>query len=368
MLALTIANVKMLARNRQAAFWALFFPLLLVLVFGLIDVRGVGSGSLYVVDQADTAESQGLVETLSAVEMLDLEPGPYSEAEARRRVDDGDLDYLVIIPRGFAQTESDSPAAVTLLYQSRNEERNQLVDGLVRSQVADAQEGIPQAPLAQLVISEVMQVSDVDYFDHVLMGLIGLGVMANSIISIAVRVSTYRNQAILKRLLVTPLPIWKYFFGEVTAHLAVAAVQVAIIMLVGVFVFGANVHGNVAWIFLIALLGSLVFLNIGFILSAWANSPGGGLGNGQRHSSADDVLCGHLLLHRQPALGAALRCGSPAADADAGRLAGGGHRQRPVVGRLAPVGNPWSVDLIHGGRSRQGLQVRLTWTCCGSPG
>lgn len=284
MLALTIANVKMLARNRQAAFWALFFPLLLVLVFGLIDVRGVGSGSLYVVDQAENAPSQQLQESLAAVELLELESGPYSEAEARRRVDEGDLDYLVIIPPGFGQTESqgqsESPAAAMLLYQSRNEERNQLVDGLVRSQVADAQEGLPQAPLSQQVISEVIQVSDVDYFDHVLMGLIGLGVMANSIISIAVRVSTYRNQAILKRLLVTPLPIWKYFVGEVAAHLAVAAVQVAIIMLVGVFVFGANIHGNVAWIFLIALLGSLVFLNIGFILSAWANTPAAASGMG----------------------------------------------------------------------------------------
>ncbi len=280
MLALTIANVKMLARNRQAAFWALFFPLLLVLVFGLIDVRGVGSGSLYVVDQAGAAESRRLAESLAAVELLELESGPYSEAEARQRVDDGDLDYLVVIPRGFAQAERESPAAVALIYQSRNAERNQLVDGVVRSRVAEAREGLPQAPLSQLVNSEVIQVPDVDYFDHVLMGLIGLGVMANSIISIAVRVSTYRNQAILKRLLVTPLPIWKYFVGEVAAHLAVAAVQVAIIMLVGVFVFGANIHGNVAWIFLIALLGSLVFLNIGFILSAWANSPAAASGMG----------------------------------------------------------------------------------------
>ncbi len=280
MLALTIANLKMLARNRQAAFWALFFPLLLVLVFGLIDVRGVGSGSLYVVDQAENEASQRLAESLSSVELLEWESGPYSQAEARRRVDDGDLDYLVIIPSGFAQAESESPAAVTLLYQSRNEERNELVDGVVRSRVADALDGLPQAPLSQLVISDVTQVSEVDYFDQVLMGLIGLGVMANSIISIAVRVSNYRNQAILKRLLVTPLPIWKYFFGEVTAHLAVAAVQVAIIMLVGVFVFGANIHGNVAWIFLIALLGSLVFLNIGFILSAWANTPAAASGMG----------------------------------------------------------------------------------------
>jgi hypothetical protein len=38
MLAFTIANLKMMVRSRQATFWALFFPLLLVVVFGLLDL------------------------------------------------------------------------------------------------------------------------------------------------------------------------------------------------------------------------------------------------------------------------------------------------------------------------------------------
>ena len=284
MLALTIANLKMLARNRQAAFWALFFPLLLVVVFGIIDIKGVGSGSLAIVDLANDAKSESLRERLAAVEFLELKSGFDAEDQARLKVAEGDLDYLVIIPQGFAQsgTEAEPPSVsgVTLLYQSRNGQRNQLVDGLVRSLVAETHNGDLPLPLPQLVDSEVIQVPEVDYFDQVLMGLIGLGIMTNSIISIAVRVSTYRNQDILKRLLVTPLPIWKYFAGEITAHLMLAAVQVAIILLVGVYVFGANIHGNVVWLFLIALLGSTVFLNIGFILSAWAQSPAAASGMG----------------------------------------------------------------------------------------
>ena len=284
MLALTIANLKMLARNRQAAFWVLFFPLLLVVVFGLIDIKGVGPGSLAIVDQANDAQSEILQVKLAAVELLELEPDFDTEDQARLKVAEGDLDYLVVIPQGFGQSgtqaEPSPPPGVRLVYQSKNGQRNQLVDGLIRSLVAETQDGDLPLPLSQLVVSEVIQVAEVDYFDQVLMGLIGLGIMTNSIISIAVRVSTYRNQAILKRLLVTPLPIWKYFAGEVTAHLALAAVQVAIILLVGVFVFGADIHGNVVWIFLIALLGSMVFLNIGFILSAWAQSPAAASGMG----------------------------------------------------------------------------------------
>ena len=152
--------------------------------------------------------------------------------------------------------------------------------GWVRNLVAETQPPGQVAPPSLLVTTEVRKVPEVDYFDEVLMGLIGFGIMTNSIISIAVRVSTYRNQSILKRLLVTPLPIWKYFAGEISAHLVLAAVQVGIILLVGVFVFGASIHGNAAWIFLIALLGTLVFLNIGFILSAWARNPAAASGMG----------------------------------------------------------------------------------------
>ena len=85
----------------------------------------------------------------------------------------------------------------------------------------------------------------------------------------------------LKRLLVTPLLVRRYFASEVLAHLVLAMVQAAIILATGVFVFGGNVYGNIFWIFLIAALATVIFLNIGFIISAWVNTPAAasGLGN-----------------------------------------------------------------------------------------
>ena len=284
MLAFTIANLKMMARNRQATFWALFFPLLLVVVFGLLDIDSIGAANLAVVDQSRTDASRQLLDKLRGIEILGLEEDINDVLPSRQRVIEGDLDYLLIIPEGFGepgdQLRNPALVPVTLVYNTRDRRRNQLVEGLIRSLAAEVQPGESHIAPALLANSEVVRWPAISYFDNVFMGLVALGIMTNSIISIAVRISTYRNLSILKRLLVTPLPIWKYFASEIAAHLALATVQATVILAVGVFVFGARIHGNVAWIFAIVILGSLVFLNIGFILSAWAHTPAAASGMG----------------------------------------------------------------------------------------
>ncbi|PKB78305.1 MAG: hypothetical protein BZY88_19240 [SAR202 cluster bacterium Io17-Chloro-G9] len=288
MTALFLANLKMMARNRQATFWALFFPLLLVVVFGLFEFNNVGTGRMWIVDHAGSPASQQIIAKVAAINLLHVQEGGTGEARARQHLAQGDLDYLLIIPAQNSSptsAQAEPPAPVTLLYGSGNADRNQLVDGTVRHIVYEAASGfqaaqMPTATGDGLVKSQEIPVAQVSYFDMVLMGLVGLGIMTNSIISIAVRISTYRNLSILKRLLVTPLPIWKYLVGEVGAHLVVALVQAAIIIGVGVLVFGARIHGNLAWIFVIVALGSLVFLNIGFIVSAWSRTPAAASGMG----------------------------------------------------------------------------------------
>jgi ABC-2 type transport system permease protein len=278
MVALTLANIKMMARNRQAIFWALFFPLMLVVVFGLFDVNGVGSADVVVIDESEGPNSELLLERLNEIEFLELESEKLVFSEARDKVATGDLGYLIVIPASF-----DNPTInteVNLVYSTRNPDRNQLVDGAVRNLVSEIQSASGPVVPAELLMADVIDVPEVDYFDNVLLGLLGLGIMMNSIISIAVRISTFRNQSILKRLLVTPLPIWKFFAAEITAHVLLALVQAGIILSLGVFVFGGHVYGNIFWVLAITALGSVVFLNIGFILSAWAKSPAAASGMG----------------------------------------------------------------------------------------
>jgi ABC-2 type transport system permease protein len=307
MLPLIAANLKIMSRNRQVTFWALFFPLMLVVVFGLFDLDTVGSSSMTVIDQARTPESFQLTAILEDIEVLLLEEPPASPDAARRLVADGSLNYLLIIPAGFSadplsvggegdvaaaagdraepasepQSKPQSePASITLVQNTGSEERNQLVAGIIQRLYVEVLSGDNAEEVPSPVITETLQTRQVSYFDLVLLGLVGMGIMTNSIISGAVRISTYRSMSILKRVLVTPLSIWKFFAAEITSQLLLAIVQAVIILLVGVYIFKAQISGNVLYLLPFVLLGSITFLNIGFIISAWAKTPAAAAGMG----------------------------------------------------------------------------------------
>ena len=318
MFALTIANLKMMVRNRQTTFWALFFPLVLVVVFGLFDFTSPSSSKFAVFDAADTPASNVLKNAASLWELerrglLDRQEEPADLQEGRRLVEEGELDFLLFIPSDFGSspdivepTPPFGPAGrpgpgpgyvvpATLLVGGEGEERYQLVIGAVRNAAQVALEmqaavsnGASQETEAspeggfreEFVQTRRIATQSATYFEMVLLGLVAMGIMTHGTISIAVRISNYRNLSILKRMLVTPLSIWKFFAAEVTAQLLLAIVQAAVILAVGVFLFGAQISGNVLHMLPAIILGSAVFLNLGFIISAWANTPAAASGMG----------------------------------------------------------------------------------------
>ena len=85
---LTIANLKMIVRNRQALFWALAFPVVMLGIFGLVGGFRGSTVTIGVVDYANDALSKRLIDSLSDVPDFEVEVRADEEA-AREAVRDG---------------------------------------------------------------------------------------------------------------------------------------------------------------------------------------------------------------------------------------------------------------------------------------
>ena len=65
-----VANLKMMARDRQALFWALVFPFVLVMVFGIFDLGRGATSSIAIIDRANTDSSGNLFIDIQRVDYL----------------------------------------------------------------------------------------------------------------------------------------------------------------------------------------------------------------------------------------------------------------------------------------------------------
>jgi ABC-2 type transport system permease protein len=103
---------------------------------------------------------------------------------------------------------------------------------------------------------------------YYLPGLVASGIVLSGVQNLGIDIATERSDGTLKRLGGSPLPVVSYFLGKVGMVLVTAILQLALLFVVAHFVFGVAlpttgaVWGRFAWVFLLAILMSVV-LGIG---------------------------------------------------------------------------------------------------------
>ena len=274
---LTVANLKSLTRDRAALFWTLFFPIMFVLLFGVLFS---GSGGSKVtdgfVDQDGTATSSGIRDALASDRSpLTLQIGSL-EAE-KAAMQNGDVSAVIVIPKGLeaavAQTRTGHPASVAIqLYTDPSQtQTTQVVQVAVSSAADNFSLAVISGPgqsavltVTQLTLAST-NVSTVTYLvpSILAMALMQLGVFA------AVPLVQQREKGILKRIGATPLARWKLVASNILLRLIVAAVDTVLIIGVGIAVFNIQIVGNLALAAGFVFLGAGAFLAIGFALASF---------------------------------------------------------------------------------------------------
>ncbi len=105
-----------------------------------------------------------------------------------------------------------------------------------------------------------------DYFDFVLPGMLAMGLMNFTMVGIAGSVARFRETKVLRRLTAAPVSPSAFIAGQVLARVVVALGQVVLLLGLGV-ALGGTVIGNPLWLLLLATLGNLTFLALGFAIA-----------------------------------------------------------------------------------------------------
>jgi ABC-2 type transport system permease protein len=109
--------------------------------------------------------------------------------------------------------------------------------------------------------------------DVIVPGIAGLSVMSATFTALAYNVTTLRERGILKRLRGTPLPPSAYLAGLAASAVANAALQLALVIAAGHWVFGVGWPQLWGALVVFAVLGVVCFAALGVALSHLIPNP-----------------------------------------------------------------------------------------------
>jgi ABC-2 type transport system permease protein len=265
---LTWSSMKMWARDRGALFWTFFLPLVIMVIFGLLNFGELGKLDVGIVDEAQNEISAGFIGGLSEIDALRIDIGTLDvEQEA---LSQGHRDLVIVLPEGFGDAATSS--TVRALHHANRVNESQVGLNILRSALDELNFAITGTARVITLDSQPVQARDLGYIDFLMPGVIGMSIMQLGLFSVAFSFVTMKREGVLRRLLATPLNPATLLVAQVFTRLVVVIVQTVILAAVAVFLFGAEFAGNFFAVLLAAAMGGAVFLALGFAVSGWART------------------------------------------------------------------------------------------------
>ncbi len=264
---LTWSAIKMFARNKQALFFTFFFPILLMTVLGLInfDKTSKIDVGLVLTGPPNQATAQ-FVGALKKIDFFTIHEG--IETDERQALVDDKRAAVFIIPWSLIP----GPSKVTVVSNVGNPQGAATALNIISGMLDKTALSITGASNFFNVINEEVNTHHLKYIDFLLPGLIALSVMQMSVFSVAFLFVNYKEKGVLKRLIATPMLPSIFVTSNVITRMIVTLLQTTLFIALGVFIFHAHVIGSYWLIFLIAVLGSIMFLGLGFTISGIAST------------------------------------------------------------------------------------------------
>jgi ABC-2 type transport system permease protein len=265
---LTSVFLKIFLRDRQSIFFSLFFPIIFMTVFSFINGGAQDPIKLGLVNNSGSAVATNFVQQLIDDPLFNVSIG--LEDRLRNELEAGEQTMLLILPEQF-NGQADSSELRLLVDAAQVQQLGMIVPLLQQKLITIEREFRNLDPMFSLAIEDV-QARSQSYLDFLLPGLLAFTLMQLSIAGSGFNIVEYRRKGILKRLFVTPIRPTDFIASIVIARMAIVLIQLTVLILFAVLVLDVNILGNFASLYLVVILGTIIFLNLGFCLGSLAKT------------------------------------------------------------------------------------------------
>ncbi|PXY20732.1 ABC transporter permease [Prauserella muralis] len=255
--ALSTAMFKGFIRDKATLFFTFLFPLMFLVIFGLIfadageskpKIGVVGEGPVITaLDRSGVAE----------LERLD------SPAEAERQVREGDLPAYV----------TQNGDTVTLRYAASDQNQAGTVLGLVNGIVSQANVAATGQPPTFTLNAAQVEDESLEAIQYMAPGFLSWAVAIAAVFGAALTFVNWRKKQVLRRLRLAPVRPVTVLTSRVVVSLGVAVLQFGVFLGVALLpMFGLQLTGQWWLAIPLLVLGTLAFFSIGMLVGAFCKT------------------------------------------------------------------------------------------------
>ncbi|MDF2608021.1 MAG: transporter permease [Bacillales bacterium] len=275
-LLLTKAQLKIFARNRQVLFWTFFFPVFIMLMFGAFVGNDQGVKlSTAIIDYDKTVLTRSTIKNIKNSSVLNIKKKLDKET-AFKRLENGNVDLIIEIPKGFTQKTSDSsgnPLDVNVFYNEKNYANAQVGITIVNSIFDNISKNAQHYKPLFKINPKGIEAIKIEYIDFLVPGIVAMMIMNMNMNGVAGQIASWRERGILRRMQGTTLKASNFISAQITARLFLNGAQTFFVILLAWLVFDIQIRGSLLGLILFTILGILTFMSMGFIIAGIAKTP-----------------------------------------------------------------------------------------------
>jgi ABC-2 type transport system permease protein len=263
-------NFKEFYRDRVAAFFSFFFPLLFLLAFGVSEaVRRPATFQFGIVSSDMNRTVHRFVELLATYESVNTER--MTLAEGNERLRDGRLAALLVIPRA---QPAGAASTVRLVVDDRWATFARMAMDSVRGQLAHEESGIPFSIDYRVQEPATKPMSA---FTFIFPGLIAMALLQLGLFATAAPLLRARDRGTLRHLSTTPISRVGLMVAQLLLRFTVGAFQLLLLIGLGAWLFHVHVAGSWIALGLSTALGAVMLIAMGYALAASVPSMESGM-------------------------------------------------------------------------------------------
>ena len=272
-LTFTRLNTRRFFRDKLALFFTIVFPLIFLVIFGLLSKSNDLSFKVALINQSDTPFAVQYVKDARASKLLKVDDKIDTLAKADEKMQRSEIDATIILPPGFGDLSTPvKTSSAKIIYTANNEQSGQALVSVLEGQFKAMNIQIAPAVQPFTVTSERSNAKSLSKFDYTFAGLLGFSIIGLGIFGPINVFPELKKQGILRRLHTTPLTVSQYFISNVIAQAIIGIITLAISFAVAILFFHLKVIGNYPELIVFIALGIICIYGIGLAVGGWSKN------------------------------------------------------------------------------------------------